>query len=187
MMASKQLTLLRSFKMCTQRKYNRKHYLKNRDALLKQVAKYQEGNREYVSERKKKHYIRNRESILKRMKGYREDNQEAIKKRKKAYASSENGKATHKIRMKKYNQTEKGRHAKGTHLAKRKGLKYIPLNKPFNDSAGHHLDERHVLYIPKELHQSVYHNIWTGEGMDDINKKALRWYTEGVTSLSTYL
>jgi hypothetical protein len=63
------------------------------------------------------------------------------------------------------------------HNAKRRVLGYIPLNEAFGGCEGHHLNESEVIYIPKELHRSVYHNIWTGKGMDEINALATRWLT----------
>jgi hypothetical protein len=63
--------------------------------------------------------------------------------------------------------------------AKRKReLGFIPLNDYFPESEGHHLDKEHVLYIPNDLHKSIYHNIYTGQGMDEINKIAINWYIE---------
>lgn len=63
--------------------------------------------------------------------------------------------------------------------AKRKReLKFVPLNEPFKDSEGHHLNKEYVLYIPKKLHKSVFHNVYTEQGMDMINKLVIDWYIE---------
>ncbi|GAH21833.1 unnamed protein product, partial [marine sediment metagenome] len=48
-------------------------------------------------------------------------------------------------------------------------------NKPFKDSHGHHINKKCVIYIPKDLHTSVSHNVWTGEGMNAINNVAFRF------------
>jgi len=62
-------------------------------------------------------------------------------------------------------------------LAKRKRhLGFIPLNKPFNGSEGHHIDKLHIVYIPKELHRSIRHNVFTGKGMNDINTLTSQWF-----------
>ena len=55
---------------------------------------------------------------------------------------------------------------------KRSELKYIPLNEKFEGSERHHVDKEHIIYIQKRLHRSVYHNIWNGNGMEEINKLA---------------
>ena len=57
---------------------------------------------------------------------------------------------------------------------KHRGFGFIPLNKNFVGAEGHHLDTHFVLYIPEELHRSVYHNMFTGQGMKEINDLAIR-------------
>ena len=56
---------------------------------------------------------------------------------------------------------------------KRRGLGYIPLNDRFIGSEGHHIDKEFVIYIPKEMHMSVRHNVHTGKGMEQINTLAV--------------
>lgn len=63
--------------------------------------------------------------------------------------------------------------------AKRRSLGFVPLNQPFAGCEGHHIDKQHVVYIPKELHHSIFHNVWTGKNMDAINAVA-RSFAGGV-------
>lgn len=65
--------------------------------------------------------------------------------------------------------------------AKRRALNFIPMNQPFSGCEGHHLNQSDVIYIPKELHRSVSHNVWTGRGMEKINALATGWLTEDWT------
>jgi hypothetical protein len=58
---------------------------------------------------------------------------------------------------------------------RRRGLGFIPINKPFKDSHGHHIDKECIVYIPEQLHTSISHNVWTGKGINDINAKTLDW------------
>ena len=51
-------------------------------------------------------------------------------------------------------------------------MEFIELNQRFESSHAHHIDKEHIIYIPKELHMSINHNIWTGKGMEEINRKA---------------
>ncbi len=60
--------------------------------------------------------------------------------------------------------------------AKRKGRGFFPLNEPFENSHGHHLNDKYVLYIPEELHKSIWHDQWNGYNMDEINQVAIDWY-----------
>lgn len=70
---------------------------------------------------------------------------------------------------------EKVKLASRKHGAKRHTLGFIPLNSPFPGSDVHHLDHDHVLYIPTELHESIRHNVLTGQGMQQINAAAYKW------------
>jgi len=53
---------------------------------------------------------------------------------------------------------------------RRRNLGFIPLNNYFKGSAAHHLDKSYVVYIPEEVHKSIYHCLETGGGMEEINK-----------------
>ncbi len=60
--------------------------------------------------------------------------------------------------------------------SKRRELKHIPLNECENGWVGHHMDNEHVLYIPKELHMSQWHTQKDKDSMDKINKLVIDWY-----------
>ena len=72
----------------------------------------------------------------------------------------------------RYYQSEKGKASNKRHNSKRRILGFIQLNKHFEGSEAHHIDTEHVIYIPKCTHQSIRHNLQTGEGMEEINKEA---------------
>ena len=56
------------------------------------------------------------------------------------------------------------------HQTKRcRNLGFVPLNKPFDGAEAHHVSKEYVIYIPKDLHHSIPHNIWTGRNMEQIN------------------
>lgn len=58
---------------------------------------------------------------------------------------------------------------------------FNPLNSPFFGCEGHHIDKNDVIFIPKKLHHSVYHNQHTGQGMVEINALAGAFLTEDLT------
>lgn len=62
--------------------------------------------------------------------------------------------------------------------AKRRILGSIPLNAPFVGCDGHHLDMERVIFIPRVLHRSIWHNQWTGHNMEQINVLALQWLAQ---------
>jgi hypothetical protein len=67
------------------------------------------------------------------------------------------------------------------HAAKRRALGFIPLNQQFEGCEGHHLNQKDVIYIPKEMHRTISHDVWTGRGMEEINALACAWFTEDWT------
>ena len=62
--------------------------------------------------------------------------------------------------------------------AKRRRFGYIVLNRPHVGFHGHHLDYKYVMFVPKELHKSVWHSVTKNIRMDDINNKVCDWYLE---------
>lgn len=65
-----------------------------------------------------------------------------------------------------------------THAKRRELRTDCVLNEPFSDSHLHHLTKSICLFVPIELHQSISHNIWTGHGMDAINRAVCLWLYE---------
>lgn len=79
-----------------------------------------------------------------------------------------------KIQLIKQHKKEQKRRSR----ANRRQLGFIPINKPFEGAEGHHLDNEFVVYIPKELHQSVSHSVLKNINMNEINNKAYRWLSQ---------
>lgn len=63
-------------------------------------------------------------------------------------------------------------------VARRRQLGFIPLNKPFPGCEGHHIDHEYIVYIPKELHHSVYHCLSDERKMGAINALAFEWLAQ---------
>jgi len=66
--------------------------------------------------------------------------------------------------------------SKRYYYKQRRNLGLIPLNEPFKNSVGHHIDKNHVIYIPKELHKG-YHCLGINKrgrkNMELINMRAI--------------
>jgi len=77
--------------------------------------------------------------------------------------------------MRKYDQTPPGKRMKLQKNAKRRSLGFNALNVPFEGCEGHHVNKRDVVYIPKVVHRSIYHNVSTGKNMDQINVLAYQY------------
>lgn len=67
------------------------------------------------------------------------------------------------------------------HSAKHRLLGLIALNSWFVGCEGHHINNRDVIYIPRKLHRSIYHNQYSGRGMAEMNALAGQYLTEDWT------
>lgn len=142
-------------------------------------------------EKLKDHYKRNKESVKRYQQSEkgkasirRHQQSDKFKEVMKRHMQSEKGKATMKranqsekgkARMRKHRQSEKGKETNKRSAFKHRQLGFIPLNEPFNDSEFHHYDKEHGIHIPYEIHHSIFHNVWTSEGMEAINKEAFEF------------
>lgn len=96
---------------------------------------------------------------------------EELLSRRVEYAPIYNPKAPEICRRWRRNHPGKTREAN----AKRRELGYVALNAPFFGSEGHHIDWERVVYIPKELHRSISHDVRTGRNMEKINTLVQKW------------
>jgi hypothetical protein len=67
---------------------------------------------------------------------------------------------------------EKQREHIAKERAKRSGLGFVCLNIPFVKSAGHHVDNEQVIFIPDVLHRSIWHRQTDKVSMAKINAVA---------------
>jgi len=59
--------------------------------------------------------------------------------------------------------------------SKRRCLGNEPLNTPFDNSHGHHIDKKHIIFIPKWLHEMFRHALKKPESMERINNAVCYW------------
>jgi len=118
-------------------------------------------NEEYRKERDRQYYKDNQEHLEEYRKQWNEDNKEYKSEYQKQYYKTSAGKLT----IKRSN-------------AKRKNFGFIPLNDWFKNCEGHHLNYDDVIFIPKELHRSVYHSVTQNINMNEINNAVFEWYGE---------
>lgn len=63
------------------------------------------------------------------------------------------------------------------HHKRRNNFGFIPLNSPEIDGwVAHHLDYNYVIFIPIELHRSIYHSVTKNINMDIINDRVYEWF-----------
>lgn len=78
----------------------------------------------------------------------------------------------------KYNMTERlwsknNQDKVRVYRSRDKGLGHIPLNNWFIGCHGHHLNDDYIIYIPTELHRSVYHDREKDINMVKMNNLAI--------------
>jgi hypothetical protein len=171
-------------------------YYANREVILVRDAVYRGKHKEEKRERDHAYYLLHRDEIsaggkldriehrdeIKAKRAVRRIvNREKILAQKKASAirHPEEARLTHTKSNAKYLRVhpEKRKEWK----AKRRALGFVSMNQPFVGCEGHHINKSDVIYIPKEMHHSVFHDVWTGRGMAEINAKVFAWYTEDWT------
>ena len=138
--------------------YYRLHPEENRE----RSRKWRLEHPEYIKEYLKNYYDDNRELILEQKKEHYENNRDKILEQKKEHSQTENGKKIH-LKHSIINQS------------KRRGLGHNRLNDSFVGGEDHHVNFNYVICIPAEIHRSIRHNVFTGEGMEAINKEAFEF------------
>ena len=66
---------------------------------------------------------------------------------------------------------------------RKRELGFVPLNEcdaNITGFVGHHLDRELVLFIPGDLHNSIWHSLKNQQTMDRINTAAISWYLNWV-------
>ena len=121
-------------------------------------------------------------------KWYKQDykkNKNKIQARRHIHYNKEKNKEIYKNNIeyykkysKEYRKTDKWKEIIKRSNARRRDLEFNPLNNPFENCEGHHIDKTNVIFIPKEIHRSISHNIWTGRNMHEINTLAIDYYWE---------
>lgn len=156
------------------KEYDKQHfseyYKDNKEKILEQNKQYRLEHVEEISEYRKQYKLEHGEEIKGYLQNWNEENKEKMKEYRRE------NKEEFTLKHAEYLKTEAGKAAMKKAMNKRKrGLGFIPLNKPFPGSHAHHFNKEGVIYIPAELHRGVYHNVFTGKGMNEINRLAFDW------------
>ena len=186
----------------------REYYENNKEEILARVKEYNKKHKEEKVVYMKEYHEENKEELTAYMKKYNEEywekNKDKLKAPRKEYRKGYN--QLHKKRslflgsfgeesflinlIQEVNRSGKiigvGSFSKirtpeqNRSNALKRSLKGVTaLNEWFEGSEMHHMSKDVVMFIPKELHRSIRHNLETGENMDLINGKALVWTGKG--------
>ena len=125
-------------------------------------AEYYKEHRDELKEYHKKWYQKNKDKNQDKYRAYSKQYNQQNKDKHKQITKTwiKNNKERWHELMRKVNSK------------RQRSLGFIPLNKFFKGSEAHHICRTFVIYVPKEIHQSIRHNVWTGKNMEEINKLA---------------
>ena len=149
-------------------------------AQLKAAKKYRLAHKEVVSKRKKTWRTNNKNktkvynAVHKQAQNdWKLNNKERISKTAKSWRVSNLERKKETDKNWKENNLEKTKIIANRCRARRKrNLGFIPLNKKFPGSVGHHIDKEFVIHMPEELHKSIPHSQGDLESMYKINIEA---------------
>ena len=143
--------------------WDKQYYEKHRDKKLAYGKQWRETHKDEIRAHKRQYYKTHRNELLAYTKLYYEQNKDKKNQQVRAWQKNHRGQYREIKRKGKF---------------KRRSLGFVPLNEPFEGSEAHHIDKEKVIYIPKEYHQSVRHNVWTGKNMVLINNLAYDYLLE---------
>ena len=162
-------------------KEKRTEYRKNNKEKIKLYKKqYNIDNKEAIKCYNKQYYVDNKEELNIRNKQYYVDNKESINFQHKQYCKENTEKIYIRSRQYYKDNPERIRRYRNKSEAKRRGWGTPnSINKYFKNSHLHHLhlnnDHRIAIYIPTDLHKSVWHTYNRPETMAIINTLVFEW------------
>ena len=167
---------------------DRRWYLKHSEELKIKGKAYRREHIKQIKERSRKYYLAHREQVLERTRKWAQKHPEKTRLAGKKWRLTHPEKSKEltkkwrlahlehcKKRIKQYYKTPTFKILTRKYNANRRKFGFVPLNKPFEGSQGHHIDESGVIYMPEEMHQSIYHSVLQNRNMREINKLAFLW------------
>ena len=152
------------------KEHSKQYYQEHREQILAQAKQYWQKHREERLVYKKAYRQEHKEEIMARHKQYYQEHRNEISVYNKKW------KREHKSYDKKWRKDNPDRFReidKKHHNKRDRNLGFIPLNQYFEGLEAHHIDKERIIYIPKEYHRSITHNLETGKNMPLIN--AIAW------------
>lgn len=154
--------------------YFQQYAITNKEKISEHQKLYRRINKKKKSEYNKEYRLKNKKKITERDKQYKEVNKEKIGKRNKKYCQENKEKIAKRSNL--WRRTPQGKLRVKVYHGRHRQLGFIPLNKPFPGCHGHHVDKERVIYIPEEMHKSIWHSLTKNINMDKINKLAFGFF-----------
>ena len=155
------------------KEYNKKYYKEHRNERLAHKKLYREAHRDEILASMRQYYKEHRDEKLASVKQYYKEHRDGISAYKKQWYEQNKEKEKQRVKIWVENHREQRRESEKKNKSKRKrGLDFVPLNKPFKGSEAHHICATFVIYIPKDMHRSIKHSVLRWKNMEEINKLA---------------
>jgi hypothetical protein len=162
-------------------KCKKEWYNNNPDKVKEYSKKYRYDNIDKVREKMKKYSLEYPDKCEESRKKWRKNNIDKERENNREWKKNNPEKYKESHRKWAKNHPERFKELNNKNKAKRKrNLGYIEINKYFKGSEGHHIDNEIVIYIPKELHLSIWHSVIKNKYMDIINNLVFEWLEQNV-------
>lgn len=159
-----------------QRNYLKIYYQIRKDEIKSTTKKYRIKHQNEIKRKSDEYYLNHKEESSKRHKLYNQNHRKEIKIQKMRYYEKHKDLIIERGKEWRINNRTKSNSKSRKHRNKRKrGLNSIELNDWYEGCEGHHIDKEFVLYIPKDLHRSISHNVFSGKNMEEINNLAIEY------------
>jgi hypothetical protein len=136
----------------------KQYRLAHLDKDKQQHKKWRETHSEFIKQYAKQWNLEHPEYMKEYDKQNYQQHKDEILKHNKEYMKTLNGKTAHK-----------------KHNAKHREFGFIPLNPYKEGDVFHHLDKTYGIWIPEEIHKSIWHSITKDINMDEINAIAFNY------------
>lgn len=157
------------------------YYAANSEQIKASVERWQTDNAERVKANRRRCYKTNPEKQKEATQRWALANPEKAREESGRWSRTHPGQWKEAIKRWFLEHPKRTQEIRSKHNAKHRSLGFIPINTAFSGCEGHHLDPDVVMYVPKVLHRSIPHNVWTGRNMAAINAIACAWFTESWT------
>lgn len=145
--------------------YYHAHEIEIRATNPGKCKQYYRLHKDKMKTQAREHYLKNKDSIQKYHREYG-----------KNYRKTTRAKELNKKAQKKFRQSPKGKVKDAKSKSKRKrNLEFIKLNEWFEGAHAHHIDRRYVLYIPQDIHTSIWHSLEKADLIKKINNLVFDW------------
>lgn len=152
---------------------DRNYYLAHTEHVKERNKKWQLAHPEQVRTSKNKWDRNHPEFIREKNKMWAAQNPDKVRAYKKWWEDRHPGRMQELIRQ--HGRTVKGMATRRRINAAKREFGFVPLNKDFQGSEGHHINTERVIYVPKEMHKSVSHSILKNRNMEKINMLVFNW------------